>query len=80
MWKLIEKMSLNPAQLYNLDAGYIAEGCKANIVIFNEEESFSADHFESKSDSSPYRGERLFGKIKYTICDGQIVYESEERK
>lgn len=80
MWKLIEKMSLNPAQLYNLDAGYIAEGCKANIVIFNEEESFSADHFESKSDSSPYRGEWLFGKIKYTICDGQIVYESEERK
>lgn len=56
MWKLIEKMALNPAQLYNLDAGYISEGAKANIVIFNEEESYVVDHFFSKSDSSPYKG------------------------
>lgn len=78
MWKLIEKMSLNPARLYNLDAGYIEEGAKANIVIFNEEESYVVDHFYSKSDSSPYRGERLFGKIKYTICDGEIVYDGSK--
>lgn len=77
MWKLIEKMALNPAQLYNLDAGYISEGAKANIVIFNEEESYVVDHFFSKSDSSPYKGERLYGKVKYTICDGEIVYDSE---
>lgn len=77
MWKLIEKMSLNPAQLYNLDAGYIAEGARANIVIFNEEESFVVDKFYSKSDSSPFKGKRLYGKVLYTICDGEIVFDAE---
>ena len=76
MWKLIEKMSLNPAQLYNLDAGYIKEGGKANIVIFNEEESYVVDGFWSKSENSPYKGKELFGKVLYTICDGEIVYEN----
>lgn len=76
MWKLIEKMSLNPAQLYNLDAGYIKEGSKANIVIFNEEESYVVDGFQSKSENSPYRGKELYGKVCYTICDGEIVYEN----
>ncbi len=76
MWKLIEKMSLNPAQLYNLDAGYIAEGARADIVIFNEEESYIVDGFQSKSANSPYLGERLYGKVKYTICNGEIVYQN----
>lgn len=76
MWKLIEKMSLNPAQLYNLDAGYIKEGSKANIVIFNEEESYVVDGFQSKSENSPYKGKELYGKVLYTICDGEIVYEN----
>lgn len=76
MWKLIEKMSLNPAQLYNLDAGYIKEGHPANIVIFNEEESYVVEEFYSKSQNSPYIGKELYGKVLYTICDGEIVYEN----
>ena len=76
MWKLIEKMSLNPAQLYNLDAGYIKEGYPANIVIFNEEESYVVEEFYSKSQNSPYIGKELYGKVLYTICDGEIVYEN----
>lgn len=76
MWKLIEKMSTNPAKLYNLDAGYICEGAKANLVIFSETESFTVteDMFHSKSHCSPLLGQTLYGKVKYTICDGELVY------
>ncbi|MDR1764515.1 MAG: dihydroorotase [Lachnospiraceae bacterium] len=78
MWKLIQKMSLNPANLYHLDAGYIAEGAKANLVIFSETESFTVTKgmFHSRATNSPFIGQKLYGKVKYTICDGDVVYQS----
>ena len=36
--QLMEKMSLNPAKLYNLNKGYIEEGADADLVIFSEGE------------------------------------------
>ncbi len=35
--KLLEKMSLSPAGLYRLDAGYLAEGGPADLVIFDKD-------------------------------------------
>ena len=31
-------------------------------------------------DLFPFIGEELYGKVKYTICRGQIVYTDEEEK
>lgn len=74
IWQLMEKMSLNPANLYNLHTG-IKEGNKANLVIFDMEEKFTVQKFYSKSTNSPYIGRELQGKVKYTICNGKVVYE-----
>ena len=30
--------------------------------------------FNSKSTNTPFIGEKLFGKVKYTICEGKVVY------
>lgn len=77
LMKLIEKMTINPARLYNFDAGYIAEGCKADIVIFDEDEEWIVPNkFESKAVNTPFIGEKLLGKVKYTICNGKVVFES----
>ncbi|SHH27809.1 dihydroorotase [Anaerosphaera aminiphila DSM 21120] len=73
---LLRKMTINPAELYNLKAGYIAEGGPADLVIFNPEESYKVEEFKSKSKNSPFIGETLPGKIHYTICKGEIVYEN----
>jgi dihydroorotase len=75
---LIEKMTINPARLYNLDCGTLSAGSNADIVIFNEDESYIADKFKSKSSNSPFVGETLYGKVKYTICNGNIVYKNLE--
>jgi len=71
--QLLEKMTINPAVMYHLDCGYIAEGGPADLVIFNEN-SFTIEDFCSKSSNSPFKGETLTGEIQYTICDGKIVY------
>ena len=41
MVQLMEKMSLNPARLYRLDRGYLAEGADADLVIFDENETWT---------------------------------------
>ena len=73
--QLMELMSLNPAKLYGLARGYIDEGADADLVIFSEGERWKVESFASKSSNSPFLGEELYGKVKYTICAGKIVDE-----
>ncbi|MDB8791262.1 dihydroorotase [Romboutsia sp. 1001216sp1] len=78
MMKLIEKMTINPARLYNLESGSIEEGKVADIVIFDENEEFVVDKFVSKCENTPFKGHKLFGKVKYTICGGKVVFEDKK--
>ncbi len=71
--ELLEKMTINPAKMYHLDCGYIAEGGPADLVIFNDK-PHTYDSFVSKSSNSPFLGTTLFGEIQYTICDGKVIY------
>lgn len=74
--ELLSKMTCNPADLYGFDAGYLAEGGPADVVIFSEDTRQIEEDFLSKSSNSPFIGETLKGQILYTICDGQIVYQN----
>lgn len=76
--ELMRKMSYNPAELYHLDGGTIEVGAPADIVIFAPDEIWAVENkFASKSCNTPFVGEKLYGKVKYTICDGRIVYNLE---
>ncbi|MGF1400562.1 dihydroorotase [Streptococcus infantarius] len=75
--ELLAKMTINPSSMYDFDAGYLAENGPADIVIFaDKEERVVSDHFASKALNSPFIGEKLQGVVKYTICDGNIVYKA----
>ena len=72
--QLLEKMTVMPAGLYGMECGNIKKGANADLVIFDEREKWRVEHFWSKSENSPFIGEELYGKVKYTICRGKIVY------
>ena len=80
-WKeVIEKISVNPAKLYGLDkegAGHLGIGTQANITIFDPKEKWklSEEDIVSKSHNTPLIGSELIGKVKYTICNGKLVYK-----
>ena len=78
--QLMEKMSLNPAKLYRFDKGSVAEGADADLVIFDENERWTVteDDIASKSHNTPFIGAELYGRVKYTICGGRIVYEDKK--
>ena len=74
LMQLLEKMTVNPARLYHLPSGELKEGRAADIVIFVPEERWTPTEYASLSANSPFTGRELLGKVKLTICRGEIIY------
>lgn len=72
MMQLLACMTCNPAQMYGINAGNLAIGSTADIVVFDSKEQWTVGKFASKSSNSPFTGDKLTGVIKHTIVDGKI--------
>lgn len=77
--KLINLMSTAPAKILGIEGGSLKIGSPADIVIFdpNKKWTVDVDKMHSKSKNSAFKGIELSGKVKYTICNGNIVYKDE---
>lgn len=58
MSELVRKMSYAPAQLYRLDAGYVAEGGPADLVVLDPDGQWVVGGFASRAVNSPFIGRR----------------------
>lgn len=78
---MVRLISYNPAKILNLDKGSLQEGKIADITIFNpnEEYIYQKEDIVSKSKNTPFIGKKLKGRVKYTIVNGNIVYEINEK-
>ncbi len=76
--RLVEMMSCNPAKILETDKGDISVGKTADIAIIDIDNAYKIDinKFLSKSNNSPFDGYEVFGKIKRTIVNGNVVYEA----
>jgi dihydroorotase len=76
LMELLRKMTVNPADFYKLPAGRLSEGGPADIVLFDPEEKWTLkeEDLHSKSKNSPFIGMEFTGRVKMTICRGQVVY------
>ena len=75
--QLFCKMSWNPAKMYHLKAGYLAENSPADLVIFDPDREWKYEKSFSKSRNSPFLNQKFKGKIIMTMCDGNIVYKEQ---
>lgn len=78
LMSLLEKMTWNPARMYGLDRGYLAEGAPADLVIFDADKRWKVERFVSKACNSPFTGWELCGKVEATVCGGRLIYETKE--
>lgn len=74
MMELLEKMTWNPARLYGMDAGYLAEGGPADLVIFDPDCRQTFCRFLSRASNSPFIGRTCRSEVEYTICAGKVAY------
>lgn len=72
--QLFCKMSYNPACLYDINAGFLAEKMVADLVVFDAKREWKIDKFASKSQNSPFKNKNLKGKIEITVSGGEIVF------
>ena len=74
--ELAAHMSLEPAKVIGIPKGDISEGKCADIAIVDLKEKWIVDpkEFASKGRNTPFAGRELTGRVKYTICDGKVVF------
>jgi dihydroorotase len=78
----VAKLTSAPARAFSLNAGTLASGVDADVVIVDPQETWEIDpaRFRSKSRNTPFAGWKVKGRVHATLLGGRIVYESGEAR
>jgi dihydroorotase len=76
---LVNRMSVMPARIFNLEGGTLAPGAPADVVVIDPAAEWIVrpEEFYSKSRNTPFAGRRLRGRAGATIVRGQLVFARE---
>lgn len=77
--ELVRKMAVNPAKILNQPGGRLLPGDPADVIIIDptREWEVKAAEFVSKSQNSPFIGQKLTGKVQYAWVDGVLKLNDE---
>ena len=72
---LIKLLTTAPRKIMGLNSDLFKVGVEAELVLFNpvEKWKFKKSNIFSKSINSPFYGQELIGKVRYTISKGKIA-------
>lgn len=76
LMRLIDALSTRPAKIFGLDAGTLAPGARADIVLIDTDEPWLAtkDRFVSRSKNTPFEDARFTGRAVSTYVAGKQVH------
>ena len=76
--KGLARITTEPARVLGIDAGTLAPGKSADLCVFDAERYWKVEPaaLKSQGKNTPYTGVEIKGKVRYTLVEGQIVYES----
>ena len=74
----LARVTSAPARVLGLEAGRIAPGAPADLVVFDPQAPFrvSAQTLKSQGKNSPFLGLELAGRVRATVVAGRVVYEA----
>jgi dihydroorotase len=77
--RAIELLSANPARVFNLPGGSLADGAPADIVVLDPDRRVTIDaaRQRTKSRNTPFHGWELRGGVALTLVAGRIVHRAD---
>jgi dihydroorotase len=74
----LARATLQPAHILGLNAGHLSIGGAADICIFDPEAYWKVEPaaLKSQGKNTPFTGMEVQGKVRYTLVDGKVVYQS----
>ena len=74
----LARITSDPARVLGINAGRLTQGASADICIFDPERYWKveAQALKSQGKNTPFTGIEVKGRVRYTLVEGQIVFES----
>ncbi len=74
----IAKATLKPAQILGLGAGHLSVGAAADVCVFDPGAWWKVEPgaLKSQGKNTPFNGIEVQGKVRFTLIDGQLVYQT----
>ncbi|MDR0563398.1 MAG: dihydroorotase [Azoarcus sp.] len=76
--KALSCVTSNAANLVGITkAGHLAPGARADLCVFDANARFtvSRNHLKSQGKNTPFLGQELPGVVRYTMVEGQLMFE-----
>jgi dihydroorotase len=75
----IDKITSQAARVLGVDAGHLTVGHAADICVFDPGRHWrvAPESLRSQGKNTPYTGLEVKGKVRHTLVDGQVVFESK---
>ncbi len=74
----LARISRQPAAVIGIDAARLAVGQPADLCIFDPDAAWRVERaaLRSQGKNTPFLGLEMQGKVRWTLVDGQVVYEA----
>ncbi len=74
----LARVTCAPARVLGLEAGRLARGAPADLILFDPDKPrmLDPDAFRSKSKNSPFEGHPVQGEVLRTVVDGRVIFEA----
>jgi dihydroorotase len=75
----LARVTSEPARVLDINAGHLTPGHSADVCIFDPARYWKVDSgsLRSQGKNTPFLGLELKGKVRYTLVEGQAVYEAK---
>ncbi len=82
LMRALHLLTAGPAAVAGLDAGTLAVGAPADLILVDPEASWVVDpaRFFSKSRNTPFKGMTLPGRVERTYVGGKLVHRHQEAR
>lgn len=76
----VAALTANPAAVLGIDEGNLSVGSKADICIFNPDETWKVEEGQwvSRGLNSPFWQKTMKGRVTHTFLDGKIVFDATQ--